>query len=67
MAQGGTIPLIGTIAKSWPKASIIVSGALGPNSNAHGPNEFLHIPYAIKMTRMIASIVAKGSLQYAKQ
>jgi hypothetical protein len=61
MAQGSTIPLIGTIAKKWPKASIIVSGVLGPNSNAHGPNEFLHIPYSIKLTRMIASIIAKSS------
>ena len=67
MAQGGSIPLIGLIAKTWPKASIIVSGVLGPNSNAHGPNEFLDIPYAIKLTRAIASIVAKSSEYYSKQ
>lgn len=66
MAQGGSIPLIGSISKAWPNASIIVSGVLGPNSNAHGPNEFLDIPYAIKLTLTIASIVAKTSEHYNK-
>lgn len=41
--EGGSIPLMGLLSALWPKAQFLVTGILGPNSNAHGPNEFLHI------------------------
>jgi di/tripeptidase len=41
----------------------VITGVLGPASNAHGPNEFLHIPMAKKLTACIAMIVAR---QYEK-
>jgi len=43
MAEGGTIPLLGMFSKAFPEAEFIVTGILGPESNAHGPNEFLEI------------------------
>ncbi|MEZ5552529.1 MAG: M20/M25/M40 family metallo-hydrolase [Pseudomonadales bacterium] len=54
---GGTIPFMQALAESQPRAQFVVTGLLGPRSNAHGPNEFLHIPYAKKLTAAVASIV----------
>ncbi len=31
---------------------------LGPHANAHGPNEFLHIPTAKKVTCCVAKVIA---------
>ena len=45
------------LSEKYPDAQFLVTGVLGPNSNAHGPNEFLHIPYAKKLTRCLASII----------
>ena len=42
--------------EKYSEAKFVVTGILGPNSNAHGPIEFLHIPYAKKLTFCIASI-----------
>ncbi|MCH8886753.1 MAG: M20/M25/M40 family metallo-hydrolase [SAR324 cluster bacterium] len=47
---GGSIPFMDMIGKKFPKAQFLITGVLGPNSNAHGPNEFLHVPYAKKLT-----------------
>ena len=52
--EGGSIPVINSIAKFWPASQMIVTGVLGPNSNAHGPNEYLDIPYASKLTRSVS-------------
>lgn len=57
--EGGSIPFIGMMGLKFPQAQFIITGVLGPASNAHGPNEFLHIPMAKKLTACIASIVAK--------
>ena len=43
--------------KKFPKAQFMITGVLGPNSNAHGPNEFLHIPYARKLTSCVAQSI----------
>lgn len=59
--EGGSIPLIGLLNQIWPQAQFIVTGVLGPASNAHGPNEFLHIEYCRKITETIAHILAKSS------
>ena len=54
MGQGGTIPLMGMLSQGFPKAQMMVCGVLGPKSNAHGPNEFLHVSYARKLTAAVA-------------
>jgi acetylornithine deacetylase/succinyl-diaminopimelate desuccinylase-like protein len=58
IGQGGTIPLMNMLSKGFPQAQMMVCGVLGPKSNAHGPNEFLHIDYAKKLTATVASVIA---------
>ncbi len=58
IGQGGTIPLMSMLQKGFPSAQMMVCGVLGPKSNAHGPNEFLHVPYAKKLTAAVAQVVA---------
>lgn len=59
IGQGGTIPLMSMLSQGFPKAQMMVCGALGPKSNAHGPNEFLHVPYARKLTAAVAQVMAR--------
>ena len=58
IGQGGTIPLMSLLQTGFPKAQFMVCGVLGPQSNAHGPNEFLHVPYARKLTAAVAQTIA---------
>jgi acetylornithine deacetylase/succinyl-diaminopimelate desuccinylase-like protein len=58
IGQGGTIPLMSMLAAGFPKAQMMVCGVLGPKSNAHGPNECLHVPYAKRLTAAVAQVVA---------
>jgi len=58
IGQGGTIPLMNMLSQGFPTAQMMVCGVLGPKSNAHGPNEFLHVPYAKKLTAAVAQVVA---------
>jgi acetylornithine deacetylase/succinyl-diaminopimelate desuccinylase-like protein len=58
MGEGGTIPFMGMLGVKFPKAQMLVTGVLGPKSNAHGPNEFLHVPFAKKITVATAMVVA---------
>ena len=58
MGEGGTIPFMAMLGKSFPKAQFLITGVLGPKSNAHGPNEFLHVPYAKKLTACVAAVIA---------
>jgi acetylornithine deacetylase/succinyl-diaminopimelate desuccinylase-like protein len=58
IGQGGTIPLMSMLAKGFPQAQMMVCGVLGPQSNAHGPNEFLHVPYAKRLTAAVAQVMA---------
>jgi hypothetical protein len=44
MGEGGSIPFMDMLGKRYPEAQFLITGVLGPNSNAHGPNEFLHLP-----------------------
>jgi acetylornithine deacetylase/succinyl-diaminopimelate desuccinylase-like protein len=62
MGEGGSIPFIWMLGQRFPRAQFVITGVLGPQSNAHGPNEFLLIPYARKLTRAIAQVVAQASL-----
>jgi acetylornithine deacetylase/succinyl-diaminopimelate desuccinylase-like protein len=58
IGQGGTIPLMSMLQRGFPQAQMMVCGVLGPKSNAHGPNEFLHVPYGKKLTAAVAQVVA---------
>jgi acetylornithine deacetylase/succinyl-diaminopimelate desuccinylase-like protein len=59
IGQGGTIPLMNLLSEGFPKAQMMVCGVLGPKSNAHGPNEFLHVPYARRLTAAVAQVIAQ--------
>ena len=58
MGEGGTIPFMAMLGDFFPRAQFMITGVLGPNSNAHGPNEFLHIPFARKLTACVAQVIA---------
>ena len=58
LGEGGTIPFMGMLGVKFPDAQMLVTGVLGPKSNAHGPNEFLHVPYAKKLTAAVAMVLA---------
>lgn len=58
IGQGGTIPLMNVLQAGFPQSQFVVCGVLGPKSNAHGPNEFLHVPYAKKLTAAIAQVIS---------
>jgi acetylornithine deacetylase/succinyl-diaminopimelate desuccinylase-like protein len=59
IGQGGTIPLMNMLSRGFPTAQMMVCGVLGPRSNAHGPNEFLHVPYARRLTAAVAEVMAQ--------
>ena len=58
MGEGGTIPFMAMLGEFFPEAQFVITGVLGPNSNAHGPNEFLHIPFASKLTTCVTQVIA---------
>ena len=55
---------MGMLGKKFPEAQFLITGVLGPGSNAHGPNEFLHIPAAKKITCCVAEVIAKHYLTH---
>ena len=63
MGEGGTIPFMGMLAERFPEAQFLITGVLGPHSNAHGPNEFLHIPTARRLTACVADVIAAQGRQ----
>ena len=58
MGEGGTIPFMGMLGEKFPGAQFMITGVLGPHSNAHGPNEFLHIPMGKRVTSCVARVIA---------
>ncbi len=58
LGEGGTIPFMGMLGKMFPHAQFLITGVLGPDSSAHGPNEFLHIDMVEKLTASITVILA---------
>jgi acetylornithine deacetylase/succinyl-diaminopimelate desuccinylase-like protein len=58
MGEGGTIPFMAMLGEKFPAAQFLITGLLGPGSNAHGPNEFLHVPTGKKLTCCVASVLA---------
>ncbi len=63
IGQGGSIPFISMLQSRFPSAQMMVCGVLGPHSNAHGPNEFLHVPYGKKLTAAVAQVIAACSVK----
>jgi acetylornithine deacetylase/succinyl-diaminopimelate desuccinylase-like protein len=59
MGEGGTIPFMGMLGEKFPGAQFMITGVLGPHSNAHGPNEFLHIPMGKRVTACVARVIAR--------
>jgi acetylornithine deacetylase/succinyl-diaminopimelate desuccinylase-like protein len=58
MGEGGTIPFMAMLGAKFPQAQFLITGVLGPQSNAHGPNEFLHVGYAKRLTSCVADVIA---------
>jgi acetylornithine deacetylase/succinyl-diaminopimelate desuccinylase-like protein len=58
MGEGGSIPFMAMLGEKFPRAQFVVTGVLGPHSNAHGPNEFLHLPTAKRVSQVIAQVLA---------
>ena len=56
--EGGSIPFMAMLGEKFPGTQFVVTGLLGPHSNAHGPNEFLHIAFAKKLSAAIATVLA---------
>jgi acetylornithine deacetylase/succinyl-diaminopimelate desuccinylase-like protein len=59
MGEGGSIPFMAMLGKKFPDAQFLITGVLGPQANAHGPNEFLHLPTVKKLTCCIAEVIAR--------
>ncbi|WP_372359033.1 M20 family metallopeptidase [Xanthomonas axonopodis] len=58
MGEGGSIPFMGMLGEKFPGAQFMITGVLGPHSNAHGPNEFLHIPMGKRVTACVSQVIA---------
>ncbi len=58
MGEGGSSPFMAMLGAKFPDAQFVVTGVLGPHSNAHGPNEFLHLPTAKRISAVIAQVLA---------
>ena len=65
MGEGGTIPFMAMLGDGFPQAQFLITGVLGPGSNAHGPNEFLHIPMGKKLTSCVAQVVGEHLTRHA--
>lgn len=63
MGEGGSIPFMGMLGARFPKAQFLITGVLGPSSNAHGPNEFLDLPTGKKLTASVASVLAAHAVR----
>ena len=61
--EGGSIPFMAMLGEKFPGTQFVVTGLLGPHSNAHGPNEFLHIPFAKKLASSIAQVLADHAVR----
>ena len=62
MGEGGSIPFMGMLGEKFPGAQFMITGVLGPHSNAHGPNEFLHIPMGKRVTASVSHVIHQHHL-----
>ncbi len=63
MGEGGSIPFMGMLGEKFPAAQFLITGVLGPASNAHGPNEFLHVPTGKALTACVAQVLVDHSAE----
>ena len=63
MGEGGSIPFMGMLGEKFPAAQFLITGVLGPHSNAHGPNEFLHLPTGKRVSMVVADVLARHAEQ----
>ncbi len=66
LGEGGTIPFLSMLTRRYPGTPLVATGVLGPGSNAHGPNEFLHLPMAEAVTVASARLIAAASSRPAR-
>ena len=59
MGEGGSIPFMHMLGQRYPEAQFFITGVLGPGSNAHGPNEFLDLPTAKRLTLCVSDVIAR--------
>ena len=55
--EGGSIPFMGMLGEKFPDAQFVITGVLGPDANAHGPNEYLHVPTGRRLTMSVAHLL----------
>lgn len=60
MGEGGSIPFMAMLGRRYPEAQFLITGVLGPGSNAHGPNEYLNLPTARRVTACVAHVIAEA-------
>jgi len=65
VGEGGSIPFMGMLGEKFPQAQFLITGVLGPHSNAHGPNEFLHIPMGKRVSMVVADVITRHAQQAA--
>ena len=63
MGTGGSIPFMGMLGERFPGTQFLVTGVLGPQSNAHGPNEFLHLETARRLTACVSRVLADHAIR----
>ena len=63
MGEGGSIPLITMLGEMFPTAQFLVTGVLGPHSNAHGPDEFLHLPTVKRVCTVVTAVLGDHAAQ----
>ncbi|MGH9187697.1 MAG: M20/M25/M40 family metallo-hydrolase [Acidimicrobiales bacterium] len=66
LGEGGSIPFMGMLGARFPEAQFVVTGELGPHSNAHGPNEFLHLPTVRRLTEVVARVLDAHAHAHAR-
>ena len=63
MGMGGTIPFMKMLGDRFPGVQFVVTGVLGPKSNAHGPNEFLELATGKRITACMVQVIADHANQ----
>ena len=57
IGEGGSIPFIAMLGERVPEAQFLITGVLGPGNGAHGPNEFVHVPFTKGVTGAVAHVL----------
>eukprot|EP00762_Andalucia_godoyi_P004040 ANDGO_06342.mRNA.1 Cys-Gly metallodipeptidase DUG1 len=63
--EGGSIPFMGFLGRTYPEAQFLITGVLGPGNCCHGPNENMNIPYTKKITNVVAQVIAFAGHNYS--